>query len=354
MDVGLIGSQGSGKTTIFNLLTGALQSTSAYGGRAEAHRGAASVPDPRLLVLAEMYHPRKLTPAQIQVVDVPGLTRTGSEGPNRFLNEVRAVDALVHVLRGFENGLGEPADALHAATDMELELSLADLDALMKRRERLTGGKKVTQEAREELALIDRLIPVLEEGGRLDSVALEPHEDRMLRGYQFLTLKPMVWVVNVADADMAAGRFPDDEELRRLAETKGIPLVTMAGQWEMEAGQLDESERGEFLAQVGIAETGVSRLARAVYQHLGLISFLTAGEDEVRAWTIERGTPAKAAAGKIHSDIERGFIRAEVVAYRDLQAAGSMAAARERGAVRMEGKEYIMQDGDVVNFRFNV
>ncbi|MGC8486964.1 MAG: GTPase, partial [Clostridia bacterium] len=172
MDVGLIGSQGSGKTTIFNLLTGADRSTSAFGGRAEAHRGAAAVPDPRLTALAALYHPRKVTPAQIQVVDVPGLVRSANEGPNRFLNDVRAVDALVHVLRGFENSLGEPPDALHAATDMELELSLADLDALLKRRDRLTGGKKVTQEAREELNLLDRLIPLLEEGGRLNQAAL--------------------------------------------------------------------------------------------------------------------------------------------------------------------------------------
>jgi len=354
MDVGLIGSQGAGKTTVFNLLTGALLSTSAFGGRVEAHRAAASVPDPRLDVLAGMYRPRKVTPAQIHVVDVPGIVRSGGEGPNRFLNEVRSVDALVHVLRGFEDNLGEPPNPLDAAADMELELSLADLEALLRRRERLVGGKKMTREAREELDLVDRLIPLLEEGGRLDQAALSPEEDRMLRGYQFLTLKPMVWVVNLSDQAMAEGHFPGEEELRALAASKGIPLVAMAGQWEMEAGQLDEAERAEFLAQVGVVETGLSRLARAIYAHLGLISFLTAGEDEVRAWPIERGTTAKAAAGKIHSDIERGFIRAEVVAFSELSGAGSMAAARERGAVRMEGKDYVMQDGDVVNFRFNV
>jgi GTP-binding protein YchF len=355
VDVGLIGHQGSGKTTVFNLLTGADEAISTFGaGRAEAHRGVAHVPDARLDRLAALFHPRKVTPAQMQVVDVPGLARSEEQGPNRFLNDVRGVDALVHVLRAFVNEISGPADPLAEADDMELELGLADLDALERRRQRLTSGKKVTAEARLELQLVERLIPVLEGGGRLQQVQLTPEEDRLIRGYQFLTLKPLVWVVNLSEDEMSGQGFSGQAELERRAEAKGIPLVMMAGRWEMEVGQLDPGERAEFLASLGLAETGISRLARATYRHLGLLSFLTAGEDEVRAWTIPTGTTAKTAAGRIHSDIERGFIRAEVVPFAALDRAGSMAAAREQGWVRMEGKDYIVQDGDIMNFRFNV
>jgi len=355
VDVGLIGRQGSGKTTIFNLLTGSGEAVSSYGGgRAEAHRGMAAIPDARLGQLAALFHPRKVTPAQIQVVDVPGLVRTDEQGPNRFLNDVRSVDALVHVLRGFESPAGGDPDPVSEATDMELELGLADLDALERRRDRIVHGKKITAEGRQELDLLDRLIPLLEQGGRIAQATLSEAEARLIRGYQFLTQKPLVWVLNVSDEDMASGRGPGLDELRRMAEQKGVPLVLMAGQWEMEVGQLDPAERAEFLASLNVTETGIARLARAVYRHLGLMSFLTAGEDEVRAWTIPVGTTAKAAAGKIHSDIERGFIRAEVVPFDLLMRAGSLAAARDQGWVRMEGKDYVVQDGDVINFRFNV
>jgi GTP-binding protein YchF len=354
VDVGLIGVQGAGKTTVFNLLTGQTEATSQFGaGRTESHQALAPVPDERLDVLAEMFHPRKVTPAQIRVVDVPGLTRADHEGPNRFLNDVRQVDALVHVVRGFPNLLGEAPDPVREAEDMALELALADLDLLERRRERLKAGKQ-TAEARREAALVDRLIDVLEGGGRLEQAALSEDEQKFLRGYQFLTLKPLLWVINLDEGSFQRGDYPGRDALRALAAEKGVPLLEMAGQWEMEVMQLEGSERDLFMAELGLTETGISRLARAVYRHLGLISFLTAGEDEVRAWTIPVGTTAKAAAGKIHSDIERGFIRAEVVAFSDLQAAGSLARARERGLVRMEGKDYIMQDGDVVNFRFNV
>lgn len=354
VDVGLIGVPGAGKTTVFNLLTGAGAETSPYGGRTEAHRALAPVPDSRLDDLAQLFHPRKVTAAQIQVVDVPGLARTDQGGPNRFLNDVRAVDALVHVVRAYDSALMGSADPLAEASDMELELGLSDLDLLERRRDRLQGGKKLTAEARAELPLIDRLIAVLESGGRLTQVDLDDEEARFLRGYQFLTMKPMVWVLNLDEDRLVQGKFPGQNAVLELAHTKNIPVVTMAGQWEMEAMALQGEERLEFLRALGLQETGISRLARAVYHRLGLISFLTAGEDEVRAWAIMEGTTAKAAAGKIHSDIERGFIRAEVVAFADLAEAGSMSRARERGLVRMEGKDYVMRDGDVVNFRFNV
>lgn len=354
VDIGLIGLAGSGKTTIFNLLTASRVETGSYGSKAESRRGTAAVPDDRLAWLHDLYHPKKVTAAQLNVVDVPGLVHDESQGPNRFLNDVRLVDALIHVVRGFDGGVLGPAAPVRDIEDLELELGLSDLDLVEKRRHRIQTGKKITAEAQAELQLLDMLYQALEAGERLDSLALSEDERRLLSGYQFLTLKPMLWLCNLDDASFKSGEFSDRAAIESLAALKGIPLILMAGAMEQEIAELDPADRPEFMRDLGIAETGTERLAKAAYHHLGLISFLTAGEDEVRAWTIPAGTTAKVAAGKIHSDIERGFIRAEVVSFADLQAAGSLAKAREEGRVRLEGKDYIMQDGDVVNFRFNV
>ncbi len=354
MDIGLIGLPRSGKTTIFNLLTHSHAETSAYGGKAESRKGLAPVPDERLDWLAGLYQPKKLTPAQLQVVDVPGLARGESQGPNRFLNDVRLVDALIHVVRGFESELGEAAAPLKDLEDMELEIGLSDLDLVEKRRERLNSGKKMTAENRHEMELLDVLYQALEEGRRLDQLELSEDDRRLLSGYQFLTLKPMIWLLNLDDDSFKSGEYPERAAIQAMASEKNIPLVLMAGAIEQEIQDLDADDRAEFMRDLGVKETGTARLAKAAYDHLGLISFLTAGENEVRAWTIERGTAAKEAAGKIHSDIERGFIRAEVAAFEALKAAGSMVKAKEQGQVRLEGKEYVMQDGDIVNFRFNV
>jgi hypothetical protein len=351
VDIGLIGLSRSGKTTIFNLLT---HSHAETGFKAESRRGMTPVPDERLAWLEALYHPKKVTPAQLNVVDVPGLVHDESQGPNRFLNDVRLVDALIHVVRGFPSDIGEEERPLQDLEDMELELGLSDLDLVEKRRERIRSGKKVTAEQQHELELLQQLHEVLEAGRRLDELTLSDEDLRLLSGYQFLTLKPMIWVLNLNDASFQSGDFPDREAIEKQARAKNIPLVLMAGAMEQEIDELEEADRSEFMRDLGIAETGTARLARAAYQHLGLMSFLTAGEDEVRAWTIAEQTPAKEAAGKIHSDIERGFIRAEVVSFEALKEAGSMARAREAGQVRLEGKEYIMKDGDIVNFRFNV
>ena len=355
MDVGLVGLPGSGKTTVFNLLTGQQASVAAFGGgRPASHRAQARVPDERLTALADLYHPKKVTPATIQIVDIPGQAPGDGDGPNRLLTDVRQVDALVHIMRGFPSSLGEAPDPAAAAADIELELALADLDLLERRRERLTSGKKVTAEAKAELPLVERLIAVLEDGGRLDQVALTPEEAAGMRGYQFLTLKPMLWVVNLSDDDLKSHGWPGRDALLTMASGKGVGLVEMAGQFEWELSALDPEEQALFLAEVGLEASGMARLAQAIYRQLGLVSFLTAGEDEVRAWPIAVGTTARAAAGKIHSDIERGFIRAEVVSFGALVTHRSLAAAREHGQVRMEGRDYVMADGDVVNFRFNV
>lgn len=355
VDVGLIGLPRSGKTTIFNLLTGQQVEVNQFGGgKVESRRGLAAVPDQRLDRLAEMYHPRKVTPAQVTVVDVPGLSHSETGGPNRFLHDVRLVDALVHVVRGFASDLGDAPHPLDDLQDMELELGLSDLDLLEKRRQRIGAGKKVTREQQDELNLVTRLIDALENGDRLDRVDLTPEESSFLRNYQFLTLKPMVWVINVDDAAFQERDFMGKDEIMALAESKGIPVVLMAGVLEQEIQALEDADREVFMADLGLTQSGLARVAHATYASLGLISFLTAGEDEVRAWAIAQNTTAKAAAGRIHSDIERGFIRAEVVAFEDLMRAQSMSKARDQGLVRLEGKDYVMKDGDIVNFRFNV
>lgn len=355
MDVGLIGLPQSGKTTIFNLLTGSAAQVNAYQGtKAESRRALAPVPDSRLEWLKDLYHPRKVTPVQIAVVDVPGLSRQENAGPNRFLHDVRLVDALVLVVRGFVSGVGEPPRPLADLEDMELELGLSDLDLLEKREERLLSGKKLTKESQTELELVRRLAGAMNDGARLSQVPLTDDERRLLQGYQFLTLKPMIWVINLDDRAFQAGTYPDRGKIEELAAAKGIPVVEMAGAIEQEIAQLDAADRAAFMEDLGIETSGTARMARAIYERLGVIAFLTAGEDEVRAWTIDRGVRAKEAAGKIHSDIERGFIRAEVVAFDALKAAGTMAKARELGLVRLEGKEYLVNDGDIINFRFNV
>lgn len=355
MDVGLIGLPRSGKTTVFNLLTKSHAEVNQFGGaKAESRQALAPIPDQRLMWLSDHYHPKKLTPATISIVDVPGLSRSESGGPNRFLNDVRLVDALILVVRGFSADTGDQAKPLQDIEDMELELMLSDLDLLEKRKERIRTGKKPTAEQQTELALIDRLTETLEGNQRLNQIALTEDEMRMIRGYQFLTLKPLVWVINLDEDQFSHQSFENSEEIRALAKTKDVPMVLMAARMEQEIEELSAEDREIFMKDLGINDTGLSRVATAIYQKLGLISFLTAGDDEVRAWTISDGTTAKKAAGKIHSDIERGFIRAEIIAFDDLAKAGSMVKARELGTVRLEGKDYVMRDGDVVNFRFNV
>ena len=354
MDVGLIGLPRSGKTTVFNLLTGAGISTNPYGGEKLSHNALMPIPDERLDLLSAMYHPKKTTPALLKVVDVPGLSQRDTGGANRFLNDVRLVDALVHVVRGFSSDVDGPPHPAQDIEDMELELTLADMDLLEKRAQRIRTAKKPTRELQEELALVERLLAAMEDGQRLTQVDLNPEEQRELSGYQFLTQKPMLCVLNLDDQTFQSRVYPDQQAVFDWALAKSTLVVPMAGQMEAEIKGLSEEDRLAFMQDLGIEEVGSARVAQAVYEKLGLISFLTAGEDEVRAWTIAKGCQAKTAAGKIHSDIERGFIRAEVVAYADLCRQGSMVKAREAGLVRLEGKEYEMQDGDVVNFRFNV
>lgn len=346
----LVGLPQSGKTTLYNLLTRSDLPTGAMS-RPESHVGAADVPDVRLGVLAEMFHPKKVTPAKVEYVDIPGVRSGGAaQEARRFLADIREVDALVHVLQGFTDI--DPPDPIAAAEALDLELAVADLDVVERRLERIVREKKRASPDVERAAL-ERIAEDLGQGRRAGLTRLSDDEEQALRGFTLLTQKPLILVLN-GDEQTIRPDDPLHQGIAGYAEERGVPLVTMSLQLEREIQELDPAEQAAFLADLGLGESGVARLSQGVYAGLGRISFLTAGSDEVRAWTVRRGIPAKAAAGAIHSDIERGFIRAEVCAYTDLVAAGSLARARELGHLRLEGKEYVVQDGDVVNFRFAV
>jgi len=346
----LVGLPQSGKTTLYNLLTRSDLPTGAMA-RPEAHVGAADVPDPRLSVLAEMFHPKKVTPAKVEYVDIPGVRAGGAaQEARRFLADIREVDALVHVLQGFPNP--DSPDPIAAAEALDLELAVADLDVVERRLERVAREKKRAQPDVERSAL-ERIAEDLGQGRRAGDTRLSDDEEQALRGFTLLTQKPLILVFN-GDEETIREEAASHAGIAGYAAQRGVPLVTMSLQLEREIQELEPEEQAAFLADLGLKESGVARLSQGVYAGLGRISFLTAGSDEVRAWTVRRGIAAKAAAGAIHSDIERGFIRAEVCAYQDLAAAGSLARARELGHLRLEGKEYVVQDGDVINFRFAV
>lgn len=359
---GIIGLPLVGKTTIFNLLTNSNQEISNFlSGKTETSTASAKVPDQRFDFLINMYKPRKTTYAQIQFSEVPGLVRGASEGKgvgNQFLGAIRNADLLVHVVRAFSNpDIPHVEDDINPLRDIEtiaVEVLLADMDLVEKRIERIQTGKKITKENAFELEVLKKCLTALEEEMPISQLGLSEEERLTLRNYAFLTEKPMMLVLNIDEEQFKAGTYPGKAEVEQYAATKGIPVLEICGRMEMEISQLPEEDRELFMEDLGLHEPGIHRLANTVYNYLGLISFLTAGEDEVRAWTIKRNTDAKRAAGKIHSDIERGFIRAEVIAFEDLVAAGTMGKARERGTLRLEGKEYIVKDGDIINFRFNV
>ncbi|MGE5549934.1 MAG: redox-regulated ATPase YchF [Bacteroidota bacterium] len=360
MKLGLVGLPTSGKTTVFNLLTGADEATAAFAsGRTEAKIGMATVPDGRVDRLARLYQPRRTVRAQIECTDLPGLaTGESREGRNQFLSAVRNVDALVQVVRAFRNdAVPHVLESVDPGRDLELlhmELLLADLAVVEKRIERLRAGKKLSKENQVELSALERILPALEAEGRVAAVALSVEEQEQLRGFAFLTERPVLVVVNMDEEQFRSGRYPGEDKLQAYAREHGMLVLPLCAQLELEISRLAPDDRALFLADLNAAQSGIDRLAQAAYELLGLISFFTVGEDEVKAWTIEAGTNAKRAAGKIHSDIERGFIRAEVVRYQDLDDLGSMAKVKEKGLFRLEGKEYVVQDGDIINFRFNI
>jgi GTP-binding protein YchF len=341
--IGLVGFPGSGKSTVFGALTGMAVETGYGAGK--ANLGVVKVPDARVDALAALYAPKKTTYAEITFSDLgagkgEGLDRT-------VLNAMRNVDALCQVLRAFPDAAGEPGDPLAELTGLETETLLADLEVVEQRVARLAKDRSNPR----ELELMQRVQQALENEQPVRSLELTEEEEKSLSGYALLTNKPLLLVQNVTEA---AAADPAPEALARAAEERGLGLVVLSAAVEMDIAQLDASEQGEFLASLGFEEPAVNRFIRAAFDLIDLISMLTAGPDECRAWPVPRGIKAPRAAGKIHSDIERGFIRAEVIRCEDLLRHGSEAKCKEAGALRVEGKEYVVQDGDVVHFRFNV
>lgn len=362
LTVGLIGLPAVGKTTIFNLLTCAGAQTSGFlTGKAETNIGTARVPDPRIDFLSRLHNPRRTTHAQIQCSDVPGLVRGAGQGKgvgNQFLDGIRHVDLLAHIVRAFTNPDLPHADGsidpLRDVETVDLELLFADLELIDRRITRIQSSKKISKEAAAELPVLKKCLSVLEAGTPIHRADLSSEERAHLTNYKFFTDKPLMLVVNMDEEQFRSDSYPQKEQLKSLAKSRVLKIIEACGQLEMEINLLEPEEQRMFLMDLGVEELGTARLSRAAYRQLNLISFFTVGPDEVKAWTIEQGTNARQAAGKVHSDIERGFIRAEVVKYRDLYASGSMTGVKEKGLSRLEGKDYIVEDGDIINFRFNV
>lgn len=355
MQTGIIGIPQSGKTTLFRILTKAhLDEKTA---RAATHVGVARVPEPRLAQLAEIYHPKKITHATVEYVDVGGMSSDRARNSS-VLAPLREVDALAHVLRVFDDPtVPHPSgsiDPLRDAVSLDLELMLSDLDQIERRIERVEKDLKKKKEAvlEFELALLLRCRAAIQAETPLRELSFSPEEKKALTGFMFLSLRPMLYVLNLGDDE--APRLDSAVQRHGLEKLAGRPqsaVIAVCGRIEAELAELEDAAAAELLAAYGLKEPGLHRLIRATYDLMGLISFFTAGEPEVRAWTIQRGMNAQKAAGAIHTDIERGFIRAEVVRCEELLAAGSIPAAREKGQVRLEGKEYVVQEGDVILFR---
>lgn len=352
MQIGLIGLPQVGKTTLFELMTGVRD----RGVVGKASTGMARVPDSRIDKLSQMYKPKKTTYAQIEVIDIPGLIPSSDKGASTFLAAVRDADALVHVVRAFNSEeVPHVEGSIDPVRDVELieyELLLADLDLVEKRIQRIKDGKKVKPEQIHEIELLERIRSGLETEKRLSELDLTEAEWQSLTAYQFLTDKPLVLAVNVNED--ALSDYTGRDELIAYTTARSIPMVEISARIEAELAELSLEEREVFMQDLGLTEPGLDRIMRSLYHRLGLISFFTVGEDEVRAWTITEGTNARKASGKIHSDLERGFIRAEVIASHDLLRLGSMSKARDEGLVRLEGKEFTVHDGDIMHVRFNV
>ncbi len=358
---GIVGLPNVGKSTTFNALSNANAESSNFPFcTIEPNVGIATVKDERLYKLAELVKPKKVTPPVVEFVDIAGLVKGASEGAglgNKFLSHIRDVQVIVHVVRCFED-----EDIVHTMGDVnpkrdieviDLELMLADLQTVENRMEKLKKqAKSGDKKAKEELSILEKFKEKLESGTPLRREQLSKEESKVVKELRLLSAKPVIYVANVSENELEGNRY--SKVVEEVAKQESAPVIVLSSKIEEEISKLSDDEKKEFMEMLGLKESGLDKLAKVGYRMLGLITFFTAGPKEVRGWTIKQGTTAKEAAGVIHSDIERGFIRAEVIKYEDYIKAGGEKEAREKGLMRLEGKEYIMQDGDVVYFRFNV
>ena len=365
MKLGIVGLPNVGKSTLFNSLTKAGAESANYPFcTIDPNVGIVSVPDHRLDVLADLYDSAKIVPAVIEFVDIAGLVKGASKGEglgNQFLSNIREVDAIVHVVRCFENDnivhVDGSIDPLRDIETINLELIFSDIEIMERRYAKVSKGARNDKALAKEADLVKQVIAHLEDGKMARSLEVgDDEEQALLQSFNLLTAKPVIYAANVSEDDLADDAAGNEfvDSVRKYAASEGSEVFVICAQIEQEIAELDDDEKKMFLEDLGLSESGLEKLIKASYRLLGLISYLTAGPTESRAWTIKKGTKAPQAAGKIHSDFERGFIKAEVVSYDDLMACGTYNAAKEKGLVRMEGKEYVVKDGDIVLFRFNV
>ena len=365
MKLGIVGLPNVGKSTLFNSITKAgAQAANFPFCTIDPNVGVVAVPDERIEKLGKLYNTKKVTPATIEFVDIAGLVKGASKGEglgNQFLANIREVDAIVHVVRCFDDDnvihVDGSVDSIRDIETINLELIFADLEVLEKRIAKVAKTARMDKTAAKELDLLERFKAHLEANNAARSLVTDDEDDMKFRKeFNLLTDKPVIYAANVEDGDLADDGASNEQvkKVREFAAGEGSEVFVISARTEEEISELDDEEKKEFLDALGLKESGLEKLVRASYDLLGLMSFLTAGEDECRAWTIKKGTKAPQAAGKIHTDFERGFIKAEVINYQDLLDNGSIAAAKEKGIVRIEGKEYVVQDGDVILFRFNV